>query len=113
MAEATNQAGYFRDFFFIVIIAAVLAILSMLDSIARTQGQLGDISLIVFLGFLGYFVLILVYGTSRFAELSTVVPARLSLPQLQHDYDLIRLTLAVGISTELAVALRERPDRID
>src|SRR6266436_3383466 len=44
MAKLTNAAGFFRDFFFITIVIAILAISNMLDGVLRAQEKMGDFS---------------------------------------------------------------------
>lgn len=106
MARTTNKAGFFRDFFFINIVIAILAISNMLDSMLRTHGNIGDFSKICFVTLGVYFVIILIFGTTRFVQIATVHEA-LNDQAFNHDYNIIRWTMILGLATEFMIALRE------
>jgi hypothetical protein len=106
MAEATNTAGFFRDFFFITIVIAILAISNMVDSMFRTRGKIGDFSIICFILLGAYFIVLLLFGTSQFIDIATVHGA-LNPKDFNHDYNIIRYTMLAGLGTEIIIALRE------
>jgi hypothetical protein len=106
MAKLTNAAGFFRDFFFITIVIAILAISNMLDSVLRAQGKVGDFSVICFVLLGAYFIVILLFGTSHFIEIATIHGA-LNEKDFGHDYNIIRSTMLAGLATEIIIALRE------
>lgn len=106
MAQATNAAGFFRDFFFITIVISILAISNMVDSMFRTRGKMGDFSKVCFILLGAYFIVLLIYGTSQFIDIAEVHKA-LNDQAFNHDYNIIRYTMFAGFGTEIIIALRE------
>ncbi|MGJ4899436.1 hypothetical protein ACQR2B_31050 [Bradyrhizobium oligotrophicum] len=106
MAKLTNSAGFFRDFFYITIVIAILAISNMVDSVLRTHGNIGDFSKVCFLLLGAYFIVVLIFGTSHFIDIATVHEA-LNEQAFNHDYNIIRTTMLAGLFTEIIIALRE------
>jgi hypothetical protein len=106
MAQATNTAGFFRDFFFITIVIAILAISNMVDSVFRSRGKMGDFSKLCFIVLGAYFIVLLLFGTSHFIDIATVHGA-LNPKDFNHDYNIIRYTMLAGFGTEIIIALRE------
>jgi hypothetical protein len=106
MAQATNAAGFFRDFFFITIVIAILAISNIVDSVLRSNGKIGDFSIICFLVLGAYFIVLLLFGTSHFVDIATLHGA-LNEKAFNHDYNIIRYTMLAGLATEIIIALRE------
>lgn len=106
MARMTNAAGFFRDFFYITIVIAILALSNMLDSVLRSHNKVNDFSVICFVLLGAYFIYILLFGTSHFIEIATIHEA-LNERDFAHDYNIIRTTMLAGLATEIIIALRE------
>lgn len=105
MGEAAIKAGFFRDFFFVVIVVAILAICNMVDSVLRTHGEIGYFSRLCFIVLGIFFLMILVFGTSNFVYLAHLEGSNLA--GHEHDYNIIQTTLVAGLLTEIIIALRE------
>lgn len=108
MGELAKKAGFFRDFFFITIVIAILALTNMCDSILRTRGEVGFFSKACFIILGIFFLMILVFGTSHFWYLAALkAPLDATAKDFSHDYNIIQTTMVAGLLTELIIALRE------
>ncbi len=107
MADHVNNVGFFRDFFFIVVVCGILGLSNILYTIIMRRGSIHIWSALAGTACMAYFAYILVYGTTRFVEI-----AKLKLPvptvDLGHDLDTIRNVLILGIFTEIIVAFSEQ-----
>ncbi len=102
MAALINQAGYFRDFFFVVIVMSVFSFSNIIDHLFRdgaTQsGWPRALGIIVSV----YYLIIVIYGTLRFDEAS----GQLDSDDLSYDLTIVGITLGVSLVTEIGIALR-------
>lgn len=105
MASAANKAGFFRDFFFVTIVIAILATSNIFDSILKTGGKVGFFSAILFTILFVYFGIHVAYGISHFVEIAHGSP--LGQQDFSHDYNIIWDTFAAGLLTEFVIAFRE------
>jgi hypothetical protein len=105
MAVNTNNAGFYRDFFFITtVVVGILGVSSIMDHVFKHSGGLGDWSKLVF-GMMGvYFIAVVAYGVNRFGEIAKVK----QVLAFGHDLSIIKYTLLAGLITEITIVLRER-----
>ena len=106
MALATNRAGFFRDFFFITVVAGILGLSNILDNIFKRE-TLSLTSKLVFGILAVYFIGIIVYGVNRFGVIAAI-HGPLQESNFGHDFSIIRFTLIAGLITEISIVLRER-----
>jgi len=105
MAANANQAGFFRDFFFVTIVIAILAVSNIFDSILKTGGKVGFFSTILFTILFVYFGVHVAYGISHFVDIAHGAP--LKSEDFSHDINIIWSTFAAGLLTEAVIAFRE------
>jgi hypothetical protein len=102
-----NTAGFFRDFFFIVVVVSVIGLSNVLYAFIINNRRVHIWSGFAGVIAIGYFAYILIYGTSRFDEIAKLATS-INPADLGHDLDTIRNTLVVGFFTEIIVAFTER-----
>jgi hypothetical protein len=108
LAEAANQKMLFRDYFFIVVILVSASFGNIIYCIVNgsrlanwMRGLFGLATL--------YYLYVLVYGVSRFAELTeTMVPV--PLEDLHDDLWFMGLAIFVTLLAELAISLTENTE---
>jgi hypothetical protein len=84
MALAVYHAGFFHDFYFVIIIAAIFGISNALYSIIFTEGRLSIWSILAFTTSIPFFLYATIAGILRFSELAH---ATTQLDPIQFNYD--------------------------
>lgn len=104
MANAVNKAGFFRDFFFITVVLSALSFSSLLESVFVRDGPKPDwLKFIALVGCLYYFYMVFV-ATLKITRLAAVHGP---ISDISTEVQLILITLAMGLLTELGVSLRD------
>lgn len=109
MAWDVNQAGFFRDLFYVVITMSVLALANIWDNLLRRMSQMRSVIRGVTTLSFGFFIIALMLGTARFGTLSsltfsTLPPAKFLDPLFDYDLRFIEITVAVSLLVELLIA---------
>ena len=111
MAADTDAKGLFAEFYFVVIVIAIFGLGNVahngFTSGKRPHVWVAAIGLIL----VGFYAIVLIEGTGRFGTLITMSRSGI-IPQekITHDVNLILLTMAIGLATEIAIALRDMPE---
>lgn len=104
MAIAVNNAGDFRDFFFVVIIVSVQSLSNVLDKLVRNindiEPVIGSIAVLLCL----YYIYVLFYGGTRFSDLS-MQTGPVPPDSFSYDFTFISILLCISIVTEAAISL--------
>lgn len=108
LARAVNKAGLFRDFFYVVIIIALLGLSNIFYCLLTTEGRTNIWVAVVFLGCSAYYLYLLVFGTGHFARLYEQHETPLNEVAFNHDLITIWSAFGVGLLTEFTVLFRER-----
>lgn len=110
MAAETNTKGLFAEFYFVVIVIAIFGLGNVAHNGFTSEKRPHVWVAVVGLILVGFYAVVLVEGTERFGVLITlsrqgVIP----LANIRHDINLIIWTMAIGIVTEIVIAIRDLP----
>lgn len=107
MAKAVGRAGFFQDFYFVVIIAAIIGVSNIIYSVFFFEKRTRIWIAAIFITAILYFFYISITGVLRFAEIARN-PRAVDVVDFAQDLAIIHWTLIIGAFTEVVVALRER-----
>jgi hypothetical protein len=110
-ARSAERAGYFHDFFFVTIVVCIVGLSDILEKFFRGEDDRIGLWWRVVFSFLAlYFLMITLYSLGHFGELTRYAKTHTGVPTptFNHDLNIIYLTLAAGIITEIVVVLKER-----
>lgn len=104
LAVAANNKLLFRDFFFIVVVLVATSFGNVLYAFTReaVPSWFRGISVLACL----YYVYVLTYGVSRFAEL-TEMAVPIGLGDLHDDLTFMGVAIVITLLAELAISLTE------
>jgi hypothetical protein len=108
MAAGTNAKGLFAEFYFVVIVISIFGLGNVahngFTSPKRPHVWVAVIGLIL----VGFYAVVLIEGTGRFGALITLSRQGLiPLGNVKHDINLIMWTMAIGLATEIVIAIRD------
>jgi hypothetical protein len=107
MAAEINERGYFCDLFFVSVVVAILAISNLLDIIIRRVHTLGWITKALAITGMGYQIIYILYAVNHFGRLAHSRGQAIPADLFSWDLNVIWISLAVGISIEIMIALTE------
>lgn len=113
MAAKVNEVGLFRDFFYVVIVIALLGICNVMVAIkSEIDGGASKPNTWVYLVYtiaIFYFIYNILYGTGTFSELAASQHEKRVLSETDFDYDMavIQWMVVAGLLTEVVIAFRE------
>jgi hypothetical protein len=103
LAHQIEAAGAFKDLYFLIMVAGILAISNIVDNLFRRKFdytsafQFGAIIAVC------CYVLLLIYGMMHFLTLRTIVPE----PVFVRDYWVIVFTLGLSAAVEVFIAFND------
>lgn len=102
VAAAANSIGLFRDFYYIAIIITVASFCNVLYSfVKQAPNWLRALGIFVCL----YYVFVLLYGSTRFAEIA--FHGNVPLSDLRDDLIFVGLSVLITLATEVGIAFNE------
>jgi hypothetical protein len=107
MAKSVSKVGFFHDFYFVVIIAAIFGISNILYSSFFSERRISLWVAASFVTSIMFFLYTIINGVFEFSALAQV-KANIDPLDFAYDVGFIQFTLSAGIFTEIVIALRER-----
>jgi hypothetical protein len=107
LGKQVNDAGLFRDLFYIVVVISILGICNLVYSYSVVEGRSNLWITVVSLVCGAFFLYMLMFGTLHFSRLF-VMTSHMNQDALNHDLNIIWFTSAVGLAAEVVIAFRER-----
>lgn len=104
MAGQVNQAGFFRDFFFVSIVITIVSATNLLERLFIGRWYRADWAKVIAFVALLYYLFTLVYGTLRFAQIASV---HQPLTDIEEDVAVIVVTLVASLVTEVGIAVND------
>ena len=109
---ATDAAakGLFPDLYFVVIVMALFALGNISYNVLTSDSRVNVWAAVIMLALLVFYIVLLASGTNRFDHLINLTQSgQLTIAMIGRDINLIKLTLAIGLLTEITIGLRELP----
>lgn len=110
LGKHINDAGLFRDLFYIVVVISILGICNIVYSYSVNKGRPSLWILVISLICGAFFLYMLVFGTLHFSKLFSM-NSHMTREALNHDLNIIWLTSIIGLAAEVVIAFRERISR--
>jgi hypothetical protein len=107
MAIAVNEAHFFHEFYFVIIIAAIFGISNTIYSAFFFERRVPIWVNSLFITAVVFFIYAIISGTFRFIQIAQLHD-KVDVLDLTYDVGFIQWTLVVGVFTEIVIALRER-----
>lgn len=107
VAEAVNQHGIFRDFFYIVVVISLVTICEILDLFAR-RNRPHTLVVPVYVCAFMVMIYMLIFGIGEFSVLVSKGTEKYVVPEERFHYDFVAIaaTCGIGLMVEMLLAFR-------